>query len=587
MEKTKKKKTSGLTSTNHSKSAHQYARDILAEKIPSCRWVKKACERHLSDLRNSHRVDFPYEYNPEKGDRVCRFIENLPHTAGEWAARKEKIRLEPWQKFIVCSLFGWVKKTNGLRRFRKAYICVPRKNAKSTLAAGIGLYCLIADGEHGGQVYAGATGEKQAGFVFDPACEMARKSQRMIDRFGVEVMAKSITVENTNSKFTVLIGKPDDGGSPSLAIIDEYHEHLDATLYDTMVTGMGARRQPLALVITTAGTDTGGPCYTLQREMEQMLLGVYEKPDVFAIIYSIDSEAYTDTNGVFHPADDWKTEEALIKANPNWGVSVYPEGILSEQRDAIQSAEKQNIFKTKHMDVWCNARASWINMERWSVLADPTLKEDDFKGEPCVIGLDLASMIDMAAAVKVFKRVHEDGTEHYYIFPRFYLPEERANMSEFQHYQAWVHQGHLIATPGSEIDLLLIKKNILSDIAKFSVKELAFDPHQALMLKQELEAEAASLSAVNVPQNALVLTVPMRMLEGIIQSGRVHHDGNPVMTWMLSNVVVKPDANENIYPRKEKPEKKIDGVTALLNALCRVPGAFATMGKIVFKYTGL
>ena len=220
-------------SNSHAEEAHRYALDVVSGLIPACQWTVKACKRHLEDLA---QVNGPYRFDEARGNHVCRFIERLPHVTGRWAAQKQLITLEPWQCFIVCSLFGWLSKATGKRRFTLAYICIPRKNAKSTLAAAIALYCLIFDGESGAQVFCGAGTEDQAHHVFDPARKMVLGTPKLL-QMGVEVAAKTISVPMTNSVMRCLIGKPGDGGSPSFACVDEYHEHPDSTLLDTMMSG--------------------------------------------------------------------------------------------------------------------------------------------------------------------------------------------------------------------------------------------------------------------------------------------------------------------------------------------------------------
>jgi len=572
--KSKQVKNPAPSPKSHSQDALKYAQDVVAGVIPACRWVVLATQRHIDDLEASTSPDFPFRFDEDKANKPCKFIELLPHVAGKWAAMRQLIKLEPWQKFIVCSLFGWVKKTDGNRRFRKAYICLGRKNAKSTLAAGIALYCLILDGEFGAQVYAGATTEKQAAFVFDPAKKMAAAVPALLEKFGVEVNAQTITVLETNSKFERLIGNPGDGGSPSCYVCDEYHEHDDSRLYDTMNTGTVAREQPLGLVITTAGSNTGGPCYAMQRDVERILEGVIEGSNTFGIIYTID------------PTDDWTLESSLIKCNPNWGVSVNSENVRAEQLEAIQSPEKQNIFKTKHMCVWCTAKSGFFNVEKWLSLADSTLNmySDRFKGKDCVKGLDLGSQIDLAAELTVFTEVIDEKS-HYFIFPKFYLPENRAFDPAFQNYQAWVHKKLIVATEGDEIDYEFIKRDVLKDAGLFTVKEFCFDKAQAFFFKQQIQA-ATGIEATETPQNPMTLSDPMKWLDAMIRSGRVHHDGNEVMTWMVGNVVSSEDANENVFPRKEKPEFKIDGVSALLNCLVRIRETLGCVDQEYEEWTG-
>jgi phage terminase large subunit-like protein len=282
----------------HVLAANRYVSDVLSGKITACKWVKLACERHKRDVAASITKGFPYVFDQAKAEKACRFMELLPHVKGKWALPDPKTRqpqlmsLESWQAFIITSIFGWVKKRNGKRRFHKARIYVPRKNGKSFFGAGIGLYMLAKDDEPGAEVYSGATSEKQAWEVFGPARQMAIKHPLLAPGLGLTINAQSLVRERDNSKFLPVIGKPGDGASPHCAIIDEYHEHKTSELIDTMETGMGAREQPLSFVISTAGADIAGPCREDWKGCERILenTGGFEDDTTFCIIYTIDAE---------------------------------------------------------------------------------------------------------------------------------------------------------------------------------------------------------------------------------------------------------------------------------------------------------
>ena len=536
---------------SHAVIADQYAQDVLAGRILACKWVKLACRRHVEDLRNSENEEYPYVFDETKANRVCRFVEQLPHVKGY----EGLIRLEPWQCFILCSVFGWLRKANGRRRFRLAYILVPRKNGKSILAAGVGLYMLAADGEKGASVYAGATSESQAIEVcFEPAKEMAEKSPRLCELFGIKVHSKSLVVFGSGSKFKTLIGKPGDGGNPSCALVDEYHEHQTDHLVNAMRTGMGARSQPLLWIISTAGSSIEGPCHAQQREIEQILEGSIQRDEAFGIIYGIDGE-------------DWTSREALIKANPNFGVSVFEDFLREEQSAAVQSARLQNAFKAKHLNIWVGANTAWMNIERWQKLGNRELRADDFVGSPCVGAADLSSKLDIAAIFRVFKK-EIDGADHYYAFGRFFIPENRLQEPELEQYRTWAQEGFLETTPGNVIDYDWIAEQTIADLNAARASQFGYDPWNAEHFAQMIKAET-SAEIVEIPQQVRMLSEPMKQLEALVIDGRLHHDGNPCMTWMMSNVVAHTDAKGNIYPRKEKNESKIDGPVALIMALSR------------------
>lgn len=540
--------------------ATQYARDVVEGRKIACKWVRLACQRHLNDLARAE-AGWIYQFNPELVDtkgkayrpaqRVCMFAERLPHIKGDWAARGEKIKLEDWEVFVLASVFGWINTATGKRRFRVADLFVPRKNAKSTLAAVVGLFMLSADGEFGAEVYSGATSKDQAMEVFRPARLMAIATPDYRSHYGVVPNISNLAIIDTNSKFEPVIGKPGDGASPSCWIVDEYHEHQTAEMYETGETGMGARSQPLLLVITTAGSNIGGPCYQHQIQLQKVLEGTIENEQRFGIIYTIDAE------------DDWTSEEALRKANPNFGISVSGEFLLSALRDALMDPRKQATFKTKHLNIWVNARSPWINLENLQKRADPALTLDSLAGEECYLGLDLASKQDIASCVWEFVR-EIDGKKHYYAISRNYLPEAAVQRPENAHYRGWVAQEHLIETPGSMTDLELIQEQILDSREIVAIQEVAKDQHNSAQLGANLEGEG--MTVLDVPQITKYLSDPMKDIAALIDAGRFHHDGNPAFVWMLSNVECREDANENIFPRKAKEENKIDAATALILA---------------------
>lgn len=544
-----------------------YAADVLAGRIVVCHWITQACKRAVADREASGSEDCPYAFDPAKAERVCRFIELFPHTKGKWALKREPFVLSPWQCFFVCELFGWVRKSDGLRRFRKGVLFVPRKNGKSDLAARIGLYMLTGDNEYGAEVYSGATTEKQAWEVFRPALLMAKSSPDFISHYGVSTFKQSISVAGTASRFEPVIGKPGDGASPTSAIVDEYHEHDTDDLVQTMVTGMGAREQPLLLIITTSGVNVSGPAYAMWLEIQQVMDGVVENDELFGLIYTIDQN------------DDWTDPALLEKANPNFGVSVGSEFLLARHRDAMTKARDQGPYQTKHLNRWVGARAAYFDMPKW-IAGKRDISLRDFGQSGVKIGLDLASKVDIAALTMLF----EEGGE-YCTFSKFYLPEATVRLGHNQHYQAWELEGRLTVTDGEMIDFARIKEDILQLARDFVIEEVAFDPHQATMLVTELMKEG--ISCVEVRPLVLNFSEPMKQVDALIRAGKLSHDGCPVMTWMMGNVTAKADAKDNVYPRKEKDENKIDGPVALLMAMARAMVPKAESPPSVYASRGL
>jgi phage terminase large subunit-like protein len=566
-------------SGTYSERANQYARAVVAGKVPACKWVKLACKRHLNDLERAKTAAFRFRFDEKKADRACKFIEALPHTKGKWAAKGELIVLGPWQVFVVCCLLGWLEKGTGFYRFRDALILIPRKNGKSTLAAAIALYKFCADKEFGAEVYSGATSEKQAWEVFRPARLMVKNTPALQRAFQITVAAKALARLKDGSRFEPVIGKPGDGPSPSCAVVDEYHEHPDDTLYDSMKTGMGARDNPLLLVISTAGSDRSSPCYQLQVDGQKVLQGTIENERWFVIIFTVDE------------GDDWKSIGAQIKANPNYGVSVKADYLADQLAAALRTARKQNTYKTKHLNVWVNAAIGWMNMAALEKCVDPTLKIEDFDARECINALDLASVSDLCSRAKMFwkdiEQVEKDGAKkvkrHYFYFGSHYLNEKRVEETSNEAYAGWASDGFLTVTPGDTTDYGWIADEVLADSKKFNIREVAHDPWQAPPLIQAIRANPdwdQSIVMLEVRQTIQNFSPAMKELEAAILDGRFHYDGDPVFTWAMSNVVCFTDAKDNIYPRKEREESKIDPAVAAIMGQGRImnlePEAFTS-----------
>ena len=551
-----------MSKDSYTAIARRYAEAVVAGDIPTGRWVRLACQRQLDDLARFKGKGSPYRFNPKLTDRagrpftpadnICAFIERLPHVKGPLA--RQPIKMEPWQVFILTTVFGWVK-PDGKRRFRRAYIEVPRGNAKSTLSSGIGLYMLTADGEGGAEIYSLATTRDQARIVFGDAQAMARASKGFRSRFGVSVGAHNIHVQATGSKFEALSaeGSTLDGLNIHFGCIDELHAHKTRTVYDVVETATGKRDNSLLWVITTAGSNRAGICYEVRGFVTRLLDGVFADDSQFGIIYGIDE------------GDDWGDEASLIKANPNWAVSVRPDVLLPLQAKAMQLPSAVNNFKTKHLNEWVNADTAWMDMRAWERGTEPALDIETFAGRPCWVGLDLASKTDIAALVVLFAHAEIDGG--FAVFGRYFLPEETALASGNSQYEGWMRSGRLTATPGNVIDFGWVEAELLGLASRFAVEAVAFDPFQATQLSTRMLAEG--LPMIEVRPTVLNFSEPMKILEALVLQGKLRHDGDPVLAWMASNVVAHLDAKDNIYPRKERPEQKIDGIVALIMALAR------------------
>lgn len=518
--------------------------------------VKAAFKRFEDDLKAKKWV-----YDDALAQKAIKFIELMPHTKGKWASAGAKLRLEPWQKFIVANIFGWVD-GNGKRRFREVYVQVPRKNGKSALAAAIGLYMLVADGEKGAEVYSGATNLPQAKEVFKPAWIMMQKydllrTKTKTELYGTSANPSQIYSKNSQSVFKPLKGKPGDGSSPHCAIIDEYHEHPDTTMYDAMQTGMGAREQPLLFIITTAGTRTDGPCYAKYKEAKELLSGVYENDRLFTLIYEVDEQ------------DDPFDIKSVIKANPNYGISVM-EDYLQMQLDNARNkgGQTQTIYMIKHLNKWVSAKSAWMNMAKWSEsVANFDDIRDVMETQPTWVGLDLGSRSDITAMQFL---TYDEANDTFYTFGRYYLPEgaiERAHSSVQHLYEDLVHKGHVIVTPGDLTDYDYILKDLQAFDGQFRIDGVGYDKWGAEILYANLVRDGWESRLVQFAQTTQNRSNPMKEIEGRVLAGQLKHDNNPAMNWMVSNVVAKPDANDNIVPRKDSHERKIDAVDAMIIAM--------------------
>lgn len=538
-----------------------WARSVLKGRFPACRYIHQAIERHFEEVAASRTKSFPFKFDPAKAEKKLRLMQLLPHTKGEWAFKRQLITLEPWQLFGLACTFGWVRKKGGYRRFRESYWEVPRKNGKSVIAAGVGISMFTADNEFGAEVYSGATTEKQAWEVFRPARLMVSRTPMLVEAAGIEVNASNLNIPSNGSRFEPLIGNPGDGASPSCAIIDEYHEHDSAAQYDTMLTGMGARRQPLMFIITTAGADIEGPCYDKRRQVIEMLNGTVPDDELFGYIWTLDE------------GDDWTDPKNLAKANPCMGISVFQEYLESQLARAIRSARFTNTFKTKHLNLWVSAKSGFFNMESWKACEDKTLTLEQFEGQEWIAGFDLARKLDMNSRARLFWR-EIDGKIHYYsVGPAFWVPEDTANDVDnkrmTERFQAWVNAGYLFTTPGAEVDY----REILEDTKEANhlapIRESPIDPHGATGLSHDLDDEG--FSPVTITQNYTWMSDPMKELEAAIEAGRFHHDGNPIMTWCIGNVIGKylPGNDDVVRPIKQGDDNKIDGAVALIMAISR------------------
>lgn len=541
--------------------AKRYAERVVSGKILASHWVQQACRRQLADLKRWGNGRGTYKWDRKRANRICMFVERMPHIEGAWASRGEKLILQPWQIFILTTIFGWTfwdpKWNAWVRRFRTVYIEMARKQGKSTLSAPIGIYLMCAENEMGQEVYSAATTRDQAKEVWEPAKKMVERDQQFRAAFGVDTSAHSIFHSLTGSKFVAISaeGNSLDGLNGS-SIIDELHAHRSRKVWDVLETAKGARSQPLIWSITTAGFDRSGICYEQRTYATKILDGATDDPSYFGIIYTLD------------PDDDWKDEKNWIKSNPNLDISIDSNELRRLALKAQKMPSALNNFLTKHMSVWVNASVSLFNITQWQALAAPALSREDFRTDRCWVGFDFAPRNDFSSWVQLFRR-DLDGVPHYYAFARHYLSEGKIEESENASLSGWARDGWITANPGNQTDDVVIEDDLVKLFDEgYQVQELDCDPSRTQGIEAHVERRTGG-TIIEIQQSPRNLCPAVEKLSALIADGKIHHNGDPVLTWMLSNVVGVPKGNWGLYPGKERDENKIDGVQALLTCLCR------------------
>lgn len=547
----------------------QYSKDCMADTRRVCQKHRWACERFLNDLKKSGTKEFPYIFDEEKALRFFEWAALHKHTKGVLAG--EPIEFTPIQRFIFGNVYGWVHQDTGLRRFRKAYWQVARKNAKSQSLAIVGDYELMALGEPMSEVYIGATKSMQAKIIYNEVVAMLKRcpllNGKWHESYGVIRHPKSDSILRALSKDD---GKTGDGLNPQCGLIDEYHAHPTDEILEVINTGMVARRQPLLFIITTAGTNFGGPCYRVEYPLVEKILDPsldFDVADYFCMVNELDR----DQEG--NLIDDVKDEECWVKANPI--AATYPEGlanIRSKLASALESPEKMESFLTKNMNLWVNQSAmSYMDMAKWKERGAITEIPVDLYGRPAYVGIDLSKRIDLTAAGIIIP-IDVDGTVQYVTRAQGFIPEDTVAVHEKTDkvpYRAWAKAGHLTITPGDVVDYRFIESWIheTTDDLGVNVKELCYDPYNATHFAQDFEAQG--ITTIEVRQGMRTLSEPTKAFREEAYRGNILHEPNPLLDWAISNAVTKRDHNENIILDKEKSTNRIDPIAAVINAFSR------------------
>ena len=553
--------------------AEQYVEDVLSGVVVAGRWVKLACRRHRTDLRLGGERGLWFDGQAAQG--VIDYFKFLHHSKGEWAG--EEFELEPWEQFIIWALFGW-KRGDGFRRFRTGYLEISRKNGKTTLLAGIGLYLFSADEESGAEVYTAATKRDQAIISHAEATRMVRSSPDL--RSFIKVFKNNLSIDFTASKFEPLGKDADssDGLNIHGALIDELHAHKTRDLWDVLETATGSRRQPLQLTITTAGFDKESICWEQHEYVEKILKGTIQDDSYFGIIYSIDE------------GDDWKDEKNWIKANPNLGVSVKLDDLRRKALKAKEMPAALNNFLRKHLDVWVQQSVRAIDIEVWDENFAYEIKEHELKARLCYGGLDLSSVSDLTAWVMIFP--DEADSERIDVLARFWCPEARLTDSANRYranYEAWHNEGYLMTTPGDAIDYTVVREQVLLDAQTFNIDSLnvdrLFQGYQMAMELSDALSTGRDERVGTIGMGFYGMAGPVLDFEKKLLNRTINHGGNPVMRWMADNLAFREDPAGNRKPDKVTSQGKIDGIVALLMALDRAMRK--EVGKSIYETRGL
>lgn len=553
---------------------YKYVDDVIDGRKTVGKYERLAVERFIRDCE---KKDYIFDY--KKGERIVNFTEKLcRHWKGIYAGKP--IILLPHQHFYFINLFGW-RREDGTRRFRGSYKKIARKQAKTTESAIKGIYLASKDGERGAQIFSVATKEEQAAIVVTDAGKIIEASPDLRSKFRLyryKEQVKRVIYPTLNS-FIKPLGKDSDrqdGVDPSVGIVDEYHAFDDDDLVNVLESGMGMRTQPLIDRITTAGFNQAGPCFKFEKMCKDILEGKLTDDELMIMIFDMDE------------GDDWQDETKWIKCAPNLADPVLAERAImpymkSRMEKALREGSQKEVdFKTKNLNIWCDAPEVWIRSEVWNKNRHG-IRAEDLEGAVCYGGLDLSSGIDINAFVLYFPNFLRDINV---VLPYFLMPEDLVRENKIHmDYSDWVREGHVLTNPGNIIDHNYLAHLIKEEIPKYKFQVLGFDTRMAYhgTIQNLLDA---GIDCQPFSQGIMTVTEPTQELEKLAHAGKLEHFGNPVLRWMMGNVTLRKDAAGNYMIDKGKSQGKIDGVAALIDAIgvCkRFPpseSVYATRGVI-------
>ena len=551
-----------------------YAQRIADAPALASEHARLTAQRFIGDVEKGGRREIPWVFDAGLATRAMLFAAQMPNIKGPDAGKP--IRLMDWQKFVFANIFGWVDPETRARRFRQAAIFVPKGNGKTTISAPLAMYLTFGEGEGGAEGYAAAVTRDQAKILFTVAKEMVRRSPEMRREWGVGLLTNSIFQDRTASSFVPISSdaKALDGLNVQVAVCDEIGSHRTSEVYDALNTALGKREQPFLLSISTATGNIAGIGKQLWDYGLRVLRSSSPDDRFFAAIYSIDD------------GDDPWAEETWIKANPGWGQSVRPDAIRAIMRQARNNPAQEAAARTRHLNMWIGADDALFSLRAWQACLDRELRLDDFEGRPCHLALDLASKTDLASLAIVFPEGGPKPATRYSAFVRSYLNEAAVLEARHASYPGWAADGDLVITPGEETDFQTIEDDMVDLCKRFRVESAAYDPWGSTQLAQRLAGQGVPM--VEFRTSTANFSEPTKELDAATRAGRIRHDGNGPLAWCISNVVGHYDARGNVFPRKARPENKIDAAVALIMAIARCmtdpgPSVYASRGLLTLE----
>jgi phage terminase large subunit-like protein len=532
----------------------------------------------MTASRRSKRSSKPIGDGDERGLRAIRFIEECcVHTIGRWAGMP--FLLTPWQRDFIYEVFSNVD-ADGMRRTRRAFLAIARKQGKSELAAAVALYLLLADQEPSPQVYGAAFDRDQASIVFDVAAQMVQRSPLLRDWAKVIPSTKRIICTKGPSEGGFYRAIPADaagshGFNASGIVFDEFHTQKNRDLYDVLSTSTSAREQPLIFMITTAGFDKhNGPCYEVYEYAKGVIGGTIKDETFVGRVFEVpqgtnfQTIAEQDSEGNFvREADLWPLANPSLVSQS--GGFVRPDEIRRAVGEAVHLPRARNHVLNLHFNVWTDTAEAWMDLAEWDACGGVGRIDGDLKGREFYGGLDLSHTQDFTAWCLLFPPETEGGAIE--ALWRFWIPEEaliaRGDLKPTL--DAWRDAGYITVCPGNVVDHNMVGEQIAKDCQQFRLLEIGFDNHHAYPLITGPLLERYRDQMVDVGNTYRFMNLPMKETERIVAERRLNHGGNPVLRWMLSHLVAETNQDDLVRPSRKRSSDKIDGPVSWLMALER------------------